>query len=111
MSAHNWPITLDRALREDFLRVRDPGSAGTISWSNMGEAICHVVTAGVESRALPAASGFGVGTKLTVIFKTDGGDLSVTGAVGGTVTLTTAGSFVTFMITVSTNTKQWVVFA
>jgi hypothetical protein len=110
-SAHTLPLAIDRCLRTGFFNVDDPGSAGTISWENKGRAICLVVTAGAESRALPSASKFAVGTILYVIFKTDGGDLSITGAVGGTVTLTTAGSFAKFLITTSGETRQWVVEA
>lgn len=107
--AHSFPIALDRCFRNDFFNVRDPGSAGTISWNNKGKAICEVVTAGAESRALSAASGFGVGTPLTVILKVDGGDLTITGALGGSVVLDTAGDLADFVVvkTDAAGTKAW----
>lgn len=108
-SAANLPIALDRCYRNGFFSVRDPGASATISWSNKGQVICEVVTATAESRVLPAASGFGVGTRLLVILKVDGGNLTVTGATDGTVTLDTAGAVAEFVVvkTDASDTKAW----
>lgn len=97
MSAHNFPINLDRAFRVGFFDVKDPGDSGTISWHNKGMAIVKVVTAGAESRALPAAGGYGVGTRCMVIFDTDGGDLTITGS-DQTIVLADAGDMVEFVV-------------
>lgn len=107
MGAHQLPLHADRALRNGFYSVVDPGASGTISWHNKGLAICQVVTATAESRALPAASGFAVGTHLLVMLKTDGGDLQITGATSGTVTLDDAGELVEFVVTDADGTHQW----
>lgn len=104
--AHQLPITIDRALRTGFFKVRDPGSAGTIGYSNKGYAICEVVTAGAETRTLPTVSGYPVGHKLTVIFKTDGGDLTISGS-DQTVVLANAGEVVEFVVVDNNGTKAW----
>lgn len=107
MAAHNLPISTDRALRNGFYSVADPGASGTISWHNKGLAICEVVTATAESRALPTAAAHAVGTHLIVTLKTDGGDLSITGATTGTVTLDDAGEVAEFVVTDANGTHQW----
>jgi len=89
-----------------FFDVKDPGASGTISWVLSDYVICQVVTAAAESRALEAATSYAVGTKCVVIFKTDGGDLTITGA-DVSVVLQNAGDIVEFVVTTSGSTHAW----
>lgn len=109
MSAHTLPIDLYRALAT-HLGVNDPGASGTIAWTNKGYAICPVVTAGTESRVLPGASSYPVGTRLLVIFKTDGGNLTITGS-DQTIVLTDEGHCVEFVVVDNDGTRAWRVAA
>lgn len=110
MSAHSFLITLDRVLREGFARVADPGASGTFGWDNKGAAIVEVATAAAESRVLPAASGKALGTPFLVSFKTDGGDLTITGA-QQSVVLRNAGDMILFIVGQAGTTKAWKVMA
>ena len=107
MSAHNFGMNLDRALRMGFLKIRDPLASGTFSWHNQGIAYVEVVTLTAESRALPAASGYAPGTKLIVDFKTDGGDLTITGASNGSQILDTVGARAEFQVVDVNGTRTW----
>ena len=106
MGAHATAMNLDRALRAGFFNVNDPGASGTISWTGKGRAICKVVTAGSESRALPSATGYGVGSKLRVILNTAGGALSITGA-DRTVALAVAGETADFVVSQAAGVNVW----
>lgn len=87
--------------------VDDPGSGGTINIANKGlKAICNVVTAGAESRALEAATAHPVGQNLVVVLKTDGGDLTITGA-EASVVLDTAGDRAEFEVSDNNGTNVW----
>jgi hypothetical protein len=105
MPAHTLGIDIARALNT-HLGVRDPGASGTIAWTNKGVALCEVTTATAESRALPGASSHSIGTTLLVFFKTDGGDLTITGA-ASSVVLTAAGSVAEFRVANNNGTKVW----
>lgn len=107
MPAKNLPIEIDRGLRTGFFRVGDPGSGGTISWSNKGMVICEVETAGAESRSLPSASGYAVGTRVMVTLKDDGGDLTITTGDTADVVLDTVGQAAEFVVTDADGTRQW----
>lgn len=107
MSAKMLPLSLDRALRTGFFQVDDPGSAGTISGQNKGHMICEVVTAGAESRTLPTAAGYAVGTTLLVTLKTDGGNLTLANADDDDAVLTDAGQMALFVVTDANGTKGW----
>lgn len=106
MAANAIPLRTDQALRNGFHDVADPGASGTISFHNKGMAICKVITATAESRALPSATGYAVGTHLIVILTT-AGDLSITGGADGTVVLTTAGEVAEFVVSVAGSTNEW----
>lgn len=106
-SANTLPLALDKALRTGFFRSDDPGASGTFPLLLKAYAICEVVTATAESRALPAANGYAVGTKLRVILKTDGGDLTITGAATGSIILDTAGAAADFEVIDVNGTKAW----
>lgn len=99
-TALNLPLQLDRAYRTGFFGVDDPGASGTISFSNKGHAICEVTTAAAESRALPSAAGYGLGTRLLVVLREDGGNLTITGA-DASVILTAAGDLAEFVVTLT----------
>lgn len=103
-SAHMLNLAIDRALRNGIFATPDPGASGTIDMINKGKAICEIVTTTAESVALPAPSGVPVGAELTVILKTDGGDLTITGAQNGSVVLDTAGNAAHF-VCVSTSSS------
>lgn len=105
-SANTLPLALSKALQTGFFRSDDPGASGTIPLQLKSHAICEVVTATAESRALPAAGGHPVGTILVVMFKTDGGNLTITGA-DQSVVLTDAGDVVAFMVVDNNGTKAW----
>lgn len=111
-NAQQLPLAVRRALENHFYDTYpDPGSGGTISIGEVGIGICRVTTAGAESRALPAASGYPIGQRLVVILETDGGDLTITGAEDGSVSLDDAGDFAEFIVTQgvsgSTVTRYW----
>lgn len=108
MGAHNLPLESARALSGGFYSVKDPGASGTMNPGKVsGFNICEVTTAAAESRALPSASGLGVGTCFIVTLKTDGGDLTITGADSGNVTLDDAGEAAYFIVTDAAGTKGW----
>jgi hypothetical protein len=97
MSAHSFPINLDRALRVGFFQIPDPGAAGTFGWSNNGSPVAIVTTAGAEERTLPSANNFGVGTRLLVILATAGAAQITYEATNHT--LEEAGDVVEFVVT------------
>lgn len=101
MSAHRTLNDLARAFDLNGPgRLKDPGSGGTIRFSQWGQ-ICPVVTAGAEARTLAQPTRPGI--LATVVLDTDGGDLTLTvtggyNADGATsLTFADAGDFVTFM--------------
>lgn len=107
MSAHVLPLALDRALRAGFFNIPDPKSAGTLSWSNKERVVCVVDTLGAETRNLPSATPYADGTTVLVIFRTDGGDLTIDYGTP-TTTLTAAGQAAMFVaVSSSTTTKVW----
>jgi hypothetical protein len=92
-------------IRADLLRsgnrtiTKDPGASGTIRLRG-SKAYCPLVSAAAESRTLPRPQA--VGQELTLEFKTDGGDITLT-VTGGfnedgdtTFTFSDAGQFVKF---------------
>lgn len=107
-SAASLPIAYDRLFKEHMVRVPDPGDAGTIYVQNKGFAICEVISAGAETRVLPAAGGFGVGTTLTVVGKVLAGAVTITGANVSPI-LNTAGDVVVFILSTNdaSDTKVW----
>lgn len=108
MSAHNFPLNLDRCLRNGFFNVADPGASGTIDIvGGKGQAICRLVTAGAESRALPAAAGFGVGQKLLVYAGDLVGAATITGADTGSVILSADGEHAEFVVVEDDFVNQW----
>lgn len=107
--AKTLPLALGKCLRQGFFTVDDPGASGTISIERDkgNECICEIVTAAAESRALPAVTGLPVGQRLFISLQTDGGDLTITGAATGNVTLDDAGEVALFYISDAGGTKQW----
>lgn len=106
MSAKTVNADLDAGYRSGGFVVGDPGASGTIEIEHKGIAICEVVTAAAESRVLESAVNFGVGQRLLVVFKTDGGDLTITGAQTDTV-LNDAGEVAEFVVGLSGSTNVW----
>ena len=74
MSGHN---ILQQLAREPELEIVDPGNAGTIA-VDRSLGICSIVTASSETRKI--ASPERAGIILAICFKTDGGDVAITGA-------------------------------
>ena len=74
MSGHN---ILQQLAREPELEIVDPGNAGTIA-VDRSLGICSIVTAASETRKI--ASPERAGIILAICFKTDGGDVAITGA-------------------------------
>jgi hypothetical protein len=106
-SAHALPIALDRCLREGFFTTRDPGDAGTFDISLKGKAICAVTTAGAETRALPPAAGYGIGTELLVYANHLVGAATITGADTGSVVLSSDGDHTEFVVVGDDQVRQW----
>jgi hypothetical protein len=74
MSGHN---ILQQLAREPELEIVDPGNGGTIPVDRtLG--ICSVVTAASETRKI--ASPARAGIIIAICFKTDGGDVAITGS-------------------------------
>jgi hypothetical protein len=74
MSGHN---ILQQLAREPGLEIVDPGNGGTIPVDRtLG--ICSVVTAASETRKI--ASPARAGIIIAICFKTDGGDVAITGS-------------------------------
>jgi hypothetical protein len=98
---------VDEGLRTGLADVDDPGASGTIGFENKGlKAICSVVTAAGETRALESATKYPVGARIIVLLKTDGGDLTITGA-EASVVLDTAGDRAEFEVTDNNGTLVW----
>ena len=74
MSGHN---ILQQLAREPELEIVDPGNAGTIA-VDRSLGICSIVTAASETRKIAAPERAGI--ILAICFKTDGGDVAITGA-------------------------------
>ena len=74
MSGHN---ILQQLAREPELEIVDPGDAGTIA-VDRSLGICSIVTDASETRKI--ASPERAGIILAICFKTDGGDVAITGA-------------------------------
>lgn len=106
MSAAVLNYTIQQMLANGFADQPDPGASGVLSIENKGVTKFEIVTAGVETRALEAATRHPVGALCIVLFKTDGGDLTVTGAEANVV-LTSAGDFAVFIVTNNNGTKVW----
>lgn len=106
MSAHRLPQDEYDALSVNVRNVLDPGASGTIQVGAKGFAICEVVTAAAESRTLQSATELPAGTKLLVIFKTDGGDLTLSSDDADQV-LDTAGDVCEFVVTDNDGTNEW----
>lgn len=106
MSAAVFNYDLDTMLRNGFATVRDPGASGTLAFANKGLAIFEIVSAGAESRALESATNYAVGTRVLVVGKTLGGDVTITGA-ESSIVLTDAGNVAEFVVSLSGNTKVW----
>ena len=85
MSGHN---ILQQLAREPELEIVDPGNAGTIA-VDRSLGICSIVTAASETRKI--ASPERAGIILAICFKTDGGDVAITGA-GGEILNSGAGT-------------------
>tara|TARA_R100000458_G_C8031876_1_gene87017 strand:- start:93 stop:461 length:369 start_codon:yes stop_codon:yes gene_type:complete len=74
MSGHN---ILQQLAREPGMEIVDPGNGGTIPVDRtLG--ICSIVTAASETRKI--ASPERAGVILAICFKTDGGDVAITGS-------------------------------
>jgi hypothetical protein len=97
---------LDSAWRSEVAQIKDPLAGGTFQIENKGMCVVEVVTLGAENRALPDATGFGVGQELMVCFRTDGGDLTLTGAESNVV-LKDAGDVAIFRVSKSGTSKVW----
>lgn len=75
MSApHAIPLDL-QLVGADWL-IPDPGNGGSINHALFGEGMCELVSTGAETRTLPAP--VIANQKLTLVLKTDGGDVTVT---------------------------------
>jgi hypothetical protein len=74
MSGHN---ILQQLAREPELEIVDPGDAGTIA-VDRSLGICSIVTDASETRKI--ASPERAGIILAICFKSDGGDVAITGA-------------------------------
>lgn len=106
MPANSLNYDIKQALDAAFMAVRDPGNGGTVTYDLKGLAICRVSTSGAETRVLPTAAAHSVGEKLTVIFTSDGGDLTITGS-DQSIVLEDAGDTVEFTLSDAAGSKVW----
>jgi hypothetical protein len=100
------------------LSLLDPGNAGTIS-VDRSFGVCSVVTAASETRKIGSPQRTGV--VITVCFKTDDGDLAITGAGGEilnsgsgtetTATMADAGDVLTLVSVDKGSNIVWAVLA
>jgi hypothetical protein len=80
MSGHRLASDLLDALASTQMLVGDPGDGGTIT-PDGSHMVCELESAaGGETRVVAAASAYPPGTRLTLIMKTDGSDITVTQA-------------------------------
>lgn len=106
MSAAVINHDLNQMLRNSFASVRDPGASGTIAFDNKAVAVVEVVSAGVESRVLEAATNYAVGTRLLVVGKTLAGAVTITGA-ESSVVLSAAGNVAEFVVSHNGTDEVW----
>lgn len=92
----------------DLETVRDPGDAGTIRVSNKGFYRVEIVSAGAETRALEAATALPAFTEATLVFKTDGGNVTVTAGTN-TIVLTDAGQIVKLCVVPTAAGNVWAI--
>lgn len=107
MSAYNVLNELGRARDASASFVLDPGASGVIRPLVTDVGVCELVSTGAQSRSLETAAVHGVGTRLIVILKTDGGDVTVTGSDDGSVVLNDAGDYAIFIVTNVNGTHAW----
>jgi hypothetical protein len=106
MSGHNALHDISNAIFE----MLDPGDAGTIR-PDRHSAVCPVVTTAPQTRTLAAP--LRAGLIVTVVLKTDGGDLTLTVTNGynadadTTIVFGDAGDFVTFLSVQVGSTYYW----
>ena len=116
MSGHRLPTEFTDGFSAGSLHIGDPGDTGVfvIDGSHM---VCEITTteAGGETRVLPDPEGFPVGTEVTLILNTDGGDcvitqeggLAVDSAANTQVTFADVGDLTSFMVISRGTTKYW----
>jgi hypothetical protein len=106
------PTTLSRQFYDinsgSLDTVKDPGDAGTIRVSNKGFYRVEIESAGVETRALEAATALPVFTEATLAFKTKGGNVTVT-AGSHVIVLDTIGQVVTFIVVPTSGGNVWAI--
>lgn len=107
MSANSLNLDFHDMLANHMATVLDPGASGTIRSGGKGLTICEVTTAAAEGRTLESASSFPAYALMLVVLKTDGGDLTITGAASGTEVLANAGDSALFQVTNANGTKEW----
>lgn len=80
MSGHRIGQDILTGLSGGYFSIADPGTGNTLDFQD-SHGICQVVTAAAaETRSLPDPDGYPVGTEVTIIHKTDGGDFVLTEA-------------------------------
>lgn len=102
-------FALDQSLRAGLLTTPDPGNGNTIYVEFKGKSFCELtVGAADETRALPAAAGYAVGTELIVILRySAGGTATITGSVDGNLELTAIGDLGIFVVSAAGATSAW----
>ena len=83
--------------------VADPGNGGTISFTDLGIAVCVLNPAATETRTLQSASVYGFGQRLLVI---NNADQQVT--INGTSVLSQSGEAIEFIVAKDNGAKIWV---
>ena len=80
MSGHRIGADLADGFASKQLSTLDPGTTGTIR-PEVSHSVCELVSVGAdETRIMADAEGYPVGFQVTLIMKTDGGDITITQA-------------------------------
>ena len=110
MSANSLNLDHYEINSSEMAVVRDPGNAGTISSNNLALVRCEIVSAGAETRTLEAATKLPNYTRVILVLKTDGGDVTVT-AGSNTIVLSAAGQTVELIVVPTAAGKVWALLA
>ena len=104
-----FAFALDQQLRAGLLTTPDSGDGNTIYVELKGKSFCELtVGAADETRALPAATGYAVGTELTAILRySAGGTATISGSNDGPVELIEEGDLAVFVVSAAGAVTVW----
>ncbi len=111
MSAHR--IFQDQLLaRKTNCTILDPGNGGTFIITRDDDVCVITSTTGTQTRVLPSASNFGVGTRVTAQLKSiTSGEVDIVDDTPTTTVLAAAGDIAVFRVEQVGSSKKWIVQA